>query len=70
MAIEKYSFTQSFLMSIEETNRMIGLTLNMLGKMVTGQISSDNLRDLLVLQKMLALLLREASLRHSLLWRS
>ena len=43
MAIEKYSFTQSFLMSIEETNRMIGLTLNMLGKMVTGQISSDNL---------------------------
>jgi len=43
MAIEKYSFSQSFLMSIEETNRMIGLTLNMLGKMVTGQISSDNL---------------------------
>ena len=43
MAIEQYSFTQSFLMSIEETNRMIGLTLNMLGKMVTGQISSDNL---------------------------
>ena len=42
-AIEKYSFTQSFFMSIEETNRMIGLTLNMLGKMVTGQISSDNL---------------------------
>ena len=43
MAIEKYSFAQSFFMSIEETNRMIGLTLNMLGKMVTGQISSDNL---------------------------
>ena len=43
MAIEKYSFSQSFLMSIEETNRMIVLTLNMLGKMVTGQISSDNL---------------------------
>ncbi|HJL80036.1 MAG TPA: RIP metalloprotease RseP, partial [Gammaproteobacteria bacterium] len=43
MAIEKYSYTQSFLMSIQETNRMIGLTLNMLGKMVTGQISSDNL---------------------------
>ena len=42
MAIEN-SFTQSLVMSIEETNRMIGLTLNMLGKMVTGQISSDNL---------------------------
>jgi len=43
MAVEQYSFAQSFLMSIEETNRMIVLTLNMLGKMVTGQISSDNL---------------------------
>lgn len=43
MAIEKYSLLQSFFMSIEETNRMISLTINMLGKMVTGQISSDNL---------------------------
>lgn len=43
LAVEKYSFPQNFTMAIDQTNEMIVLTLNMLGKMITGQISGKNL---------------------------
>ena len=43
LAVEKYSFPQNFTMAIDQTNEMIVLTLNMFGKMITGQISGKNL---------------------------
>ena len=43
LAVEKYSFPQNFTMAIDQTNEMIILTLNMFGKMITGQISGKNL---------------------------
>ena len=43
LAIEKYSFPQNLTMAIDQTNEMIVLTLNMFGKMITGQISGKNL---------------------------
>ena len=43
LAIEKYSFPQNITMAIDQTNEMIVLTLNMFGKMITGQISGKNL---------------------------
>ena len=43
LAVEKYSFPQNFIMAIDQTNEMIVLTLNMFGKMITGQISGKNL---------------------------
>ena len=43
LAVEKYSFPQNFTMAINQTNEMIVLTLNMFGKMITGQISGKNL---------------------------
>mgnify|MGYP001097813933 FL=1 len=43
LAIEKYSFPQNLTMAIDQTSEMIVLTLNMFGKMITGQISGKNL---------------------------
>jgi regulator of sigma E protease len=43
LAIEKYSFPQNLTMAVDQTNEMIVLTLNMFGKMITGQISGKNL---------------------------
>ena len=43
LAVEKYSFPQNITMAIGQTNEMIVLTLNMFGKMITGQISGKNL---------------------------
>ena len=43
LAVEKYSFPQNITMAIDQTNEMIVLTLNMFGKMITGQISGKNL---------------------------
>ena len=43
LAIEKYSFPQNITMAVDQTNEMIVLTLNMFGKMITGQISGKNL---------------------------
>ncbi|GIS87255.1 MAG: zinc metalloprotease [Woeseia sp.] len=42
-AIQKYRFPKSLTMAVNETNQMIVLTLNMLGKMISGQISGKNL---------------------------
>ena len=42
-AIQQYSFPENLTMALNQTNQMIILTLNMLGKMVTGQISGKNL---------------------------
>ena len=43
LAIQKYSFPKNFTMAVAETNQMIVLTLNMFGKMISGQISGKNL---------------------------
>ena len=43
LAIQQYSFPQNVTMAFDQTNQMIVLTLNMFGKMVTGQISGKNL---------------------------
>lgn len=43
LAIQKYSFPKNFTMALAETNQMIVLTLNMFGKMISGQISGKNL---------------------------
>ena len=42
-AIQQYGFPENLTMALNQTNQMIILTLNMLGKMVTGQISGKNL---------------------------
>jgi regulator of sigma E protease len=42
-AIQQYSFPENLTMALNQTNQMIILTLNMFGKMVTGQISGKNL---------------------------
>ena len=43
LAVQKYSFPENVTMAFDQTNQMIVLTLNMFGKMVTGQISGKNL---------------------------
>ena len=43
LAVQKYSFPKNFTMALAETNQMIVLTLNMFGKMISGQISGKNL---------------------------
>ena len=43
LAVQKYSFPENITMAFDQTNQMIVLTLNMFGKMVTGQISGKNL---------------------------
>jgi len=43
LAVQKYSFPENITMAFEQTNQMIVLTLNMFGKMITGQISGKNL---------------------------
>ncbi|MBC8225530.1 MAG: RIP metalloprotease RseP, partial [Gammaproteobacteria bacterium] len=43
LAVQKYSFPKNFTMALDQTNQMIVLTLNMFGKMISGQISGKNL---------------------------
>ena len=42
-AIQQYNFPKNLTMALDQTNQMIVMTLNMFGKMVTGQISGKNL---------------------------